>query len=110
MLTRQVMMANLFVADVYGACHGLGTRTRRILEQAHSCALSRRQILPGQCLHDEGREEASVVWIYAGPIGVEDAHDAHIGANLVLEAKRQRLAVAAVSRGVERDILRQLIE
>lgn len=78
---------------------------RRALEQAHSCALSRRQILPGQCLHDEVREGEYVVWIYAEPIGIDDAHDAHIGVgvNLVLEAIRQRLAVAAASRGVGRD-------
>ena len=51
---------------------------RRALEQAHSCALSGRQILPGQCLHDEVREGEYVVWIYAEPIGIDDAHDAHI--------------------------------
>ena len=48
-------------------------------------------IPPGQCLYDEVREDASVVWVYVGSIGVEDAYDAHIGANLVLKAKRQSL-------------------
>jgi hypothetical protein len=55
-----------------------------------------RQRLAAQRLHDEVRHHAPVVDLHARPVGVEDAHDAHVDAvarwYAMVSASENRLA------------------